>query len=287
MTSCDKGCIKPGMTTPTDAAPLRVAIFIPARFQSSRYPGKPLALLTGGDGHTRPLIEWTLDAARQVPGAAAVYVATDDARIADAAQAAGAAVVMTPESCANGTERCAAAVAVLGADYDIVINLQGDALLTPPSALTALLAAMAADDTIEVATPAIRASAQTQRRLFDDQRAGRVGGTTVAIDRAGDALYFSKSVIPHVPTNQIGNPDLPIFLHIGVYAYRVAALARYGTLPESALETLEGLEQLRFLDAGIPVRVVAIADPGHDLWELNNPEDVDPIESILATRNSA
>lgn len=272
------------MNDPATGDPVSVAIIIPSRYASTRYPAKPLALLRGGDGQSKSLIAWTIAAAQAVSGGASVYVATDHAAIADASSAAGAAVLMTPESCANGTERCAAALDALADRPDIVVNFQGDALLTPPSVIEALIAALVADPSIAVATPVIRASPDVQRRLIDDQRAGRVGGTTVAIAQNRDALYFSKSVIPHLPPSRIGDPTLPLFFHIGVYAYRVPALRAYVALPVGTLELLEGLEQLRFLEAGHPVRIVEVRDPGHDLWELNNPEDVPFIETILAQR---
>jgi len=275
------------MTATGPGAAVRTAIIIPARYASTRYPGKPLALVRGADGAARPLIEWTLAAARAVVGADEVHVATDHASIAAAAQSAGASVLMTPESCANGTERCAAALGEIATPPDIIVNFQGDALLTPPFVVEALIAALIADPTIDVATPVVRASPLVQRRLHDEQRAGRVGGTTVAFGHDSDALSFSKSVIPHVPLARIGDPALPLFFHIGVYAYRRAALERYATLPVGTLELLEGLEQLRFLEAGLPIRIVEVRDPGHDLWELNNPEDLPFIEAILAERSTS
>jgi 3-deoxy-manno-octulosonate cytidylyltransferase (CMP-KDO synthetase) len=262
---------------------MSAAIVVPARYASTRYPGKPLVPLTGAGGVPKPLIRRSWDAARAVPGVAKVIVATDDDRIADAARGFGADVAMTPESSRNGTERCAAALASLG-DADIIVNLQGDAPLTPPAFVSALIEAMMADPAIEVATPALRVTPEIHRRLLADQREGRVGGTTVAIGAKGDALYFSKSVIPHVAPAAVGDPTLPIFLHIGVYAYRRAALEAYAALPPTPLELLEGLEQLRFVEHGRAVRVVEVAAPGYDIWELNNPEDVAPIEAALAAR---
>lgn len=217
-----------------------------------------------------------------VTGVGKVVVATDDERIAETARGFSAEVVMTPESCANGTERCAAALGALGSEVSLIINLQGDAPLTPPSFIEALVEAMA-DSTVAVATPVLRTLPETRRRLLADQAAGRVGGTTVAVDSRSNALYFSKSVIPHVPASTIGDPNLPLFLHIGVYAYRSKALVRYAMAPQSRLEELEGLEQLRFLDAREPVRVVQVASD-HDIWELNNPEDVPVIEAALSAR---
>jgi 3-deoxy-manno-octulosonate cytidylyltransferase (CMP-KDO synthetase) len=262
---------------------MSAVILVPARYASTRYPGKPLVPLKGASGVARPLIQRSWDAARAVPGVARVIVATDDDRIADTARGFGADVAMTPESSRNGTERCAAALDAVG-DADIIVNLQGDAPLTPPAFVTALIAAMEADSAVQVATPALRVTPDIHRRLLADQQEGRVGGTTVAIGANGDGLYFSKSVIPHVPASAVGDPALPVFLHIGVYAYRRAALETYAALPPTPLELLEGLEQLRFVEHGHAVRVVEVASPGYDIWELNNPQDVAPIEAALAAR---
>ena len=266
-----------------DASGRTAVIVVPARYASTRYPGKPLALLKGASGISKPLIQRSWKPAIAVPGVARVIVATDDDRIADAARGFGAEVAMTPESSRNGTERCAAALEAIG-DAEIIVNLQGDAPLTPAPFVSSLLAAMTADPSIEVATPALRVTPEIHRRLLADQREGRVGGTTAAIQTNGDALYFSKSVIPHVAASAVGDPTLPVFLHIGVYAYTRAALQAYATLPPTPLELLEGLEQLRFIEHGRSVRVVEVAAPGYDIWELNNPEDVGPIEAAFRAR---
>ena len=261
---------------------MRVAIVIPARFASSRFPGKPLAPLRGPDGDAKPLIQWSWEAAMRVRGADDVVVATDDDRIARAAEGFGARVAMTPESCGNGTERCAAALDALAPDTHIVVNLQGDAPLTPPHFVEALIEAMRADDAIAVATPAVHAMPELHRRLLNDQAEGRVGGTTCVRDVAGDALYFSKAVIPHVGAARHGDPALPVFFHVGAYAYRRAALLDYRAARATPLELLEGLEQLRFLENGVPVRVIEVDARGAGIWELNNPEDVPIVEAGLA-----
>lgn len=258
------------------------AIVIPARFASSRYPGKPLVPLTGAAGVSKPLIQRSYQAATAVPGCALVVVATDDERIAEAARGFGATVAMTPASCANGSERCAAALDAIPAGIDVVVNLQGDAPLTPPWFVETIVAGLAADPVVAMATPAVRATPDIHRRLLADQAAGRVGGTCVVTAANGRALYFSKSVIPHVPAARIGDSALPVFLHVGAYAYTRGGLAAYAAHPECELERLEGLEQLRFLDMGAVVAVVEVEPHGRDVWELNNPEDVAPIESALA-----
>jgi 3-deoxy-manno-octulosonate cytidylyltransferase (CMP-KDO synthetase) len=256
-------------------------ILIPARFQSSRYPGKPLAELKGAQGAAKPLIQRSVEAARRVAGVSGVFVTTDDDRIADACSKFGVGVIMTSTECRNGTERCAEALASLH-DPDLVINFQGDALLTPPGFVEALIARMERDADALVATPAMRLSSDEVRKLQAEEAAGRVGGTSVVTDDQGFALYFSKRLIPHLPAGALDEEVSPMRLHVGVYAYRPTALKLYAATPLSDLEMLEGLEQLRFLGSGVPVAVVEVAAPPFALRELNNPEDVAPIEQALA-----
>ncbi len=254
-------------------------VIIPARHASSRYPGKPLVGLRGATGQTRTLIERSWQAARAVPGVDAVVVATDDARIADAVAGFGGDAVMTDPGCANGTERCADAVARLGARPRIVVNLQGDAPLTPPWFVDALIRAIR--DGAPVATPVLRLTPDSHARFLRDRAAGRVGGTTAVMDARGRALYFSKEVLPYTGRTYAAGDTVPAFHHVGVYAYTPDALAAYTAAGPCALEQLEGLEQLRFLVNGQPVTCVEVAAQGRDFWELNNPEDVATIEAAL------
>lgn len=257
---------------------MRTVIVIPARYASARYPGKPLVVLNGPDG-AKTLIRRSWEAARAVRGAARVVVATDDARIAAEVEGFGGEALLTPDTCRNGTERCAAALADLG-EVDLVVNLQGDAPLTPPSFVEALVAAMAGRDDMEMATPVLRCDETTWRHFREDRAAGRVGGTTAVFAADGRALYFSKEVIPFVGDGQVPDP-IPVFHHVGVYAYRPAALRAYAGWAEGALERHEGLEQLRFLENGARVLCVEVAARGRVFWELNNPVDVQRIESVL------
>ncbi len=258
-------------------------ILIPARFASTRYPGKPLTLLRGADGWARSLIERSWLAATAVAVPERVWVATDDDRIADHVATFGGQVVMTPEHCRNGTERCAAALEVLGEIAPIVVNLQGDAPLTPALVVRDLVTGLATDPRAAMATPAVECSRSLYAHLVNDQAHGRVGGTTVVADAQGRALYFSKRVIPHLPAHA---PDAhqAVRLHLGVYAYRPAALQAYAALAPGVLEQNEGLEQLRFLEHGQPIRLVPFPALEWDCIELNNPEDVPAIEAVLQTR---
>ena len=260
---------------------MKVAILIPARFASTRYPGKPLVKLKGAGGTAKTLIQRSHEAAMRVPGVDQVHVVTDDDRIRDAAEGFGASVIMTSEAARNGTERCAEAASRLG-DVDLIINLQGDALLTPPGFVTALIDHMQANPSADVATPAMRQRVSEVRALQAEEAQGRVGGTSVVTDNRGRALYFSKKLIPYLPRQALDGELSPMRLHIGIYAYRPSALETYVATPVSELEELEGLEQLRFLAAGIPVDVVEVETPPFILRELNNPEDVVPIEEALS-----
>ena len=260
---------------------MNTVILIPARYQSSRYPGKPLVELRGSSGTPKPLIQRSVEAARRVPGVDGVFVTTDDDRIAGACQKVGVGVIMTSPECRNGTERCAEAMVSLH-QPDLVINFQGDALLTPPGFVTALIDHMAANPDSMVATPAMRQRSPEVRALQAEEAAGRVGGTSVVTADDGRALYFSKKLIPYLPQGALDGEMSPVRLHIGVYAYRPQALDTYAATPVSDLEQLEGLEQLRFLAAGIAVDVVDVETPPFILRELNNPEDVAPIEAALA-----
>ena len=259
-------------------------ILIPARYQSSRYPGKPLVPLRGVSGLAKPLIQRSVEAARCVQGISGIFVTTDDERIADACSAIGVGVIMTSAECRNGTERCAEALASLH-EPDLVINFQGDALLTPPDFVEALIRRMQEDRSALVATPAMRLRSRDARLLQAEEAAGRVGGTSVVTDDRGHALYFSKRLIPHLPPHALDDEMSPLRLHVGVYAYRPEALEKYAATPPSELEMLEGLEQLRFLVAGIPIAVSDVETPTFALRELNNPEDVEPIERALAKAN--
>ncbi|ODM44217.1 3-deoxy-manno-octulosonate cytidylyltransferase [Cereibacter johrii] len=260
---------------------MSVLIAIPARYASTRYPGKPLVTLRDPDGTEKTLIRRSWEAAMAVRGIDRVVVATDDDRIRTAAEAFGAEVVMTSPDCRNGTERCAEVAAALPG-YEIVVNLQGDAPLTPSWFIEELVAGLREDPSAEVATPVLRCDGRALNGFLTDRRAGRVGGTTAVFGATRHALYFSKEVIPYTGRAYGDAEETPVFHHVGVYAYRPAALAAYPSWPIGPLEELEGLEQLRFLENGRSVLCVEVEARGRQFWELNNPEDVVRIEAMLA-----
>lgn len=244
-------------------------IVIPARRASQRFPGKPLVPLRGPGGVSKPLIQWSWEAAMRAADLAEVVVATDDAEIAEVVEGFGGRAVMTSAQARNGTERCAEALVVLGGDPGLVINLQGDSPLVRRSDVAALIRAWRGEP---VLTPYLTCDPETQARILGDSAAGRVGGTTVVADVHGNALYFSKRPIPCTP---------PLKLHIGLYAYTPEALRSYAGWAPTPLEAAEGLEQLRFLEHGVPIRLVEVAAPRAGFWEVNNPEDVSQVERAI------
>ena len=259
---------------------MSVLIAIPARYASTRYPGKPLVELRGPDGK-KTLIRRSWEAAMAVKGVSQVVVATDDGRIRDHAAGFGAEVVMTSSNCQNGTERCAEVAALLPG-FEVVVNLQGDAPLTPSWFVEDLVAGLRADPVADIATPVLRCEGRMLAGLLADRRAGRVGGTTAVFGAGMRGLYFSKEVIPFTGKDYADDAPTPVFHHVGVYAYRPQALAEYPTWPVGPLERLEGLEQLRFLEQGRQVLCVEVAAQGRQFWELNNPSDVPVIEAMMA-----
>ncbi|MBT0957641.1 3-deoxy-manno-octulosonate cytidylyltransferase [Alphaproteobacteria bacterium KMM 3653] len=257
-------------------------IVIPARYASTRYPGKPLVEIAGAGGVKKSLIQRSWEAAQAVSGEARVVVATDDTRISDAAKGFGAEVVMTSEACVNGTERCAEVVDTLGDEFELVVNLQGDAPLTPPWFVEALVKGLREAPEFDLATPVLRCDGATLASFRKDRAAGRVGGTTAIFGAGNRAMYFSKEVIPFCAEDFAPEAETPVFHHVGCYAYRPDTLRAYAKWPQGPLEQLEGLEQLRFLENARPVLCVQVEAPGRVFWELNNPTDLPLIEAALA-----
>lgn len=222
-------------------------VYIPARYGSTRLPGKPLADIAG-----KPLIQHVYERARE-SGASAVVVATDDERVRDRALGFGAEVCMTSGSHRSGTERVAEAVALLReADDAIIVNLQGDEPCTPPALLAEVARLLEGPEVPQMATLCTPLTELSQ--AFDPHL------VKVVLDHRGHAIYFSRAPIPWVRGMEWGQARQPshdgvFFRHIGVYAYRVSYLKRFAALVPCPLEELEGLEQLRALYYGHPIRV--------------------------------
>jgi 3-deoxy-manno-octulosonate cytidylyltransferase (CMP-KDO synthetase) len=251
---------------------MTAAIVIPARYGSSRFPGKPLSLVAGVS-----MLERVWRIAKSVRQASRVIVATDDERILAHAQAFDAEAIMTSASCNNGTERVYDTVKRVAISEDIILNLQGDALLTPPWVLEAMIDEMIIDKAPQLVTPAVRLGGRALEEFAVQKQVRPASGTTVVFDLKKNALYFSKNVIPY-PRHQ-GHADT--YRHIGLYGYRKAALDQYMTLAPSPLEQTEGLEQLRALEHGMLIRVAVVDYRGRTHWSVDSPEDVGVAERII------
>lgn len=258
-------------------------IIIPARYNSSRFPGKPLAKIAG-----KTLLQRVFDIANTVieqTKNTSMIIATDDKRIAEHANELGANVVMTPESCQTGSDRALAACEQLPEKPDIVINLQGDAPLTPPSFVSAILQTLLADNTVEVATPIVQLSWHELDELRERKKQLPFSGTTLTIDNDDNALWFSKQIIPAIRKEEKLRQESelsPVFRHVGLYGYRYDTLKKFVNLAEGKYEVLEGLEQLRFLENGINIKTVTVDYQGlPQLAGVDTPEDAKKTEELL------
>lgn len=241
---------------------MQIIALIPARYGSTRFPGKPLAPILG-----KPLIQRVYERARLVPGLDAVYVATDDARIRDCVAAFGGQTVMTRGDHSSGSDRLAEASFLLRlAPGDVVINIQGDQPLFPPELIGQLAAALTQNPLAAMATPV--------RRVDDLEQGLNPNVVKVVFDQQGRALYFSRSLLPFWRDGQA-----PYFYkHIGIYAYRVDFLQKFVNLPPGRWEDAEKLEQLRALEHGFAIQIV---ETGGDTLEVDTPEDLRKVETYL------
>ncbi len=235
---------------------MKVAIIIPARFASSRLPGKPLLRETG-----KYLIQHVYEQAMKSRKAGAVIVATDDPRIESAVRSFGGQVAMTRADHASGTDRVAEVARSL--DAEIIVNLQGDEPMIDPDALDYVADLLIRHPSAEMATLAVPLVSIDQYR---DPNCVKV-----VVNDSGQALYFSRSPIPHVRGAEpdMDRQPMQFFQHLGLYAYRRRFLLQLAQLPPSSLEQLECLEQLRVLAAGkrIQVGIVRERSIGVDTWE--------------------
>jgi 3-deoxy-manno-octulosonate cytidylyltransferase (CMP-KDO synthetase) len=234
---------------------------IPARYHSTRLPGKALADIAG-----RPMIEHVYRRAAAARSVGAVIVATDDERIASAVRGFGGDVRMTDASHQSGTDRLAEVAATL--DADLIVNVQGDEPLIEPAMIDEAVGAFAGD-------PALQMSSLRRRMPAGDPDLTNPNVTKVVVDREGYALYFSRAPIPFV---RPGSPPAPAWRHVGLYVYRRDCLLRLAALPPTALEQSEALEQLRALEHGIRIKVVETV---YDSIGVDTPDDLDRVRQRL------
>jgi len=243
---------------------MKVIAIIPARYASTRFPGKPLAMLGG-----KPIIQHVYEKAAQA--VADVIVATDDDRIYQTVCQFGGRAVMTSADHRSGTDRIAEAARLAQTDADVVVNLQGDEPFIRPSQISALVECFAQPD-VQIATLATRFQSLEALRNPNSPK--------IAVDDRGRALYFSRSVIPYVRGRDESEwlQSYPYLKHIGVYAFRRETLQEVTRLPQSPLELAESLEQLRWLSAGYPI---AVAITEFETVGIDTPEDLQRAEQML------
>jgi 3-deoxy-manno-octulosonate cytidylyltransferase (CMP-KDO synthetase) len=235
--------------------------FIPARFESTRLPGKPLIQLAG-----KPMIQWVVEGARRASSVERVVVATDDRRIVEVVTSFGGEAVLTSTSHPSGTDRIAEALG--DALPDVVINVQGDEPLVEPAAIDQLAGLFSGPDAPQIATLCHPISSD---EALDPAK------VKVVFDNQSNALYFSRAPIPHPREGSRS----AYYLHIGIYAYRPKALHQFVRLPQGQLESLEKLEQLRALENGIPIRV---AITPYRSFGVDTPQDAQRMDRLLRER---
>jgi 3-deoxy-manno-octulosonate cytidylyltransferase (CMP-KDO synthetase) len=234
---------------------------IPARYASTRFPGKPLCPILG-----KPMIQWVCERASRARGLDAVLVATDDERIERAVRSFGGEVVMTPSSCASGSDRVW--LAVRDRPADIVLNIQGDEPTLRTECLETLLDLMASEPGTPLGTLAAPVASEAEYL--------NPNVVKVVLGRGGRCLYFSRSPVPHLRGRELGRA--PVYKHVGIYAFRKAFLQAFTSWPPGELESSEALEQLRALERGVDVRAAVVSWPG---CGVDEPGDVAAAETVL------
>ena len=266
---------------------MKTLIGIPARYASTRFPGKPLAKIAGKEMLAR-VWENAVKTAAKFDDCRPV-VATDDERIVAFCKAHGMDVVMTSSDCRTGTDRIVELADSFADKPEFVVNLQGDNPICPPWFVEAVIAAYYNDNTVETVTPVVNLSWEELDRLRENKKATPFSGTTAVFDAEGNAFYFSKNIIPAIRKEdkiRASLPMSPVFRQVGLYGYRYDVLKKIAALPEGDYEKLEGLEQLRWIENHIRVKCVKVDyrnfEKMSSLSGVDSPEDVARVEAVLA-----
>lgn len=261
---------------------MQTLIVIPSRHASKRFPAKPLHVIAG---HT--LMSRVADIARRVCEAdesVGYVIATDHSEIEAHAREIGAPVVMTDPELPSGSDRALAAADAFGPEAEFIINLQGDAPFTPPEHVREIIAALRTTGA-DVATPVIAMSWDALDVMRAQKKTNPFSGTSCIRKADGEALWFSKTEIPAIRKEaelRETSPLSPVYRHVGLYGYRRTALERFCALPEGHYETLEGLEQLRFLENGMRIMTVEVSTGPAAMWGVDTPEDAAHAEKLIA-----
>jgi 3-deoxy-manno-octulosonate cytidylyltransferase (CMP-KDO synthetase) len=248
---------------------MRIVALIPARYNSTRFPGKPMALIAG-----KPMIQHVYTCTRACPEVSEVYVATDDRRILQVVEGFGGKAVLTGESHPSGTDRVADAAKRLGLQpEDVVVNVQGDQPVFRSTLISQMVAPLIADHDVSMST--------LMCRLTDDREIENPNCVKVVTDRNGYALLFSRSAIPFY---RDPHPERVYHKHLGFYCYRMRFLTRFASLPVGQLESAEKLEQLRAMENGFRIKIV---ETEFDSIEVDTPSDVRRVEAYLSLSKDA
>lgn len=234
---------------------------IPARWGSTRFPGKPLTLI-----HGKPLLTWVIEGAKASRKLQEILVATDDQRIVNVANDSRVRSIMTDACLPTGTDRVWQAARNL--DADVIVNIQGDEPLISGALLDLLVAPFEQDENLEMATLG---------RALDEESLHSLNTAKIVMNKNGEAIYFSRFSIPY-SREKLQMPIDGALKHIGIYAYRRSFLEKYCAQEQTLLEKFEGLEQLRALYMGARIKVIQVE---HDSWGVDTPEDVKKIEELI------
>lgn len=263
---------------------MKTTIVIPARYASTRLPGKPLVMIAGQTMLQR-VVHLSLTAIEGMTNVS-VLVATDDERIMQHCQDIGVSAMLTDKQALSGTDRVAQAIQQLEDKPDFIINMQGDAPLTPPDFLRAMIEAYMTSP-CDMVTPVTQLSWEALDQLREHKLVTPFSGTTAVFDETtGKAFWFSKTIIPAIRNEPVLRKQggmSPVFRHIGLYGYSLSMLLSYQRLPEGRFEALEGLEQLRVIEHGFTIRCVPVDFRQRaNMSGVDSPEDVKRAEALIA-----
>lgn len=262
---------------------VKTLVVIPARYGSTRFPGKPLAKIAGKEMLLR-VVDIAQKGTQNTD--AQIVVATEDERIENFCKEHQINCLMTSDACKTGSDRVCEAVKKLGIKPELIINLQGDNPVCPPWFVSELIKAFESDTTVDLVTPCTELSWEALDKLRESKKSTPFSGTTCIADKNNNAIWFSKNIIPAIRKEadlREKSSKSPVLRHIGLYAYKYESLFKFKELEESYYEKLEGLEQLRFLENGMKIKIAKV-DYGafEGMSGVDSPEDIARAEALFA-----
>lgn len=268
---------------------MRVAIIIPARYGSTRFPGKPLVDLVG-KSMLRHVYDNAIEAIADLDHSCSILIATEDERIRSHCHEQNMPCVMTSDSCETGTDRVMEAALTLKDKPDFILNLQGDAPFTYSSIIRRTIDDFTNDpDSTDIVTPVVQLSWESLDTLRSNKETTPFSGTTVILNSATrQAVWFSKNILPAIRKEDQWRDKLstsPVYRHIGLYGYKTVSLEKYVTFKPTLYEQLEGLEQLRALENGLKIRAVVLQESDRPAMSgIDSPEDLERARALLGAR---